>query len=244
MEQAYFSFYVGWVAIIAGAVWLSWRIYKNYKIEKQKTDEIKLQEKRKMEFYNKPLLEKLELLQINDILVYWNNNYQVIGKSKLIEMTWDEYDNHIATGRFFPIICLDQNRYLVSMPKGEGIDIVWFFMEKEALSSSLTPFFEGTDENPGPAMIFADSEQTAYVTFALPGKTEKWQMTDIGSFFFEGQGVTFMRGKGEARHVLAQSTENPKRYMLFFDVIEGNGTDTLLVGENINPEMEIEYVLR
>lgn len=141
MEQAYFSFYVGWVAIIAGAVWLSWRIYKNYKIEKQKTDEIKLQEKRKMEFYNKPLLEKLELLQINDILVYWNNNYQVIGKSKLIEMTWDEYDNHIATGRFFPIICLDQNRYLVSMPKGEGIDIVWFFMEKEALSSSLTPFF-------------------------------------------------------------------------------------------------------
>lgn len=66
----------------------------------------------------------------------------------------------------------------------------------------------------------------------------------IGSFFFEGQGVTFMRGKGEARHVLAQSTENPKRYMLFFDVIEGNGTDTLLVGENINPEMEIEYVLR
>lgn len=245
MELAYIFYYGGWGLLLIGVALLAKKAYQFHQKQQKAIQETQLQEKRKMEFYSKPILEKLTMLQINDILVHWNANYQVIGKITLQEMTWNEYDEHIPTGRYFPIICLDQNRYLVSLPKAEGIDVVWFFMEKKPLSISLTPFFEGTESAPGPAMQFADSNQTAHIVFRLPQQNDQqWQMSDIGSFLFEGEGRSFLKGKGEVRHVLAQSTQNSKTYMLYFDIIEGNGTNTLLIGETIDPEMEIEYILR
>jgi len=163
---------------------------------------------------------------------------------KLVEMTWDEEDNHLPTGRYFPILSVDEKKTLVSMPRGEGADIIWFFLQRQNLESNLTAFFAGTDQNPGPAMVFADSDQTAEVTFALPKQNEVWQMTDVGSFFFETEGDNFVKGKGEVRHILARNVNKPNWYLLYFDLVEGQGSNSLFVGETLNPETEIEYILR
>jgi len=244
MFEANLLYYGGYVAVFVGVYWAIKTFMKNKKV----ADSIKQKEKeelaRKTNFQNAPIMEKLEVIQLNDIIVHWERNYQVIGKMKLIEMSWDENDNHVRTGRYFPIISVDNNKALVSMPKGEGIDIIWFFFEKQMLQSSLTNYFLGTDENPGPAMVFADSEQTAEVIFQLPSQQEKWKMTDVGSFFFEASGQNFVRGGGETRHILAQNIENPKKYLLYFDLLEGQGSNTLYIGETLNPETEIEYILR
>ncbi|MDX1904615.1 MAG: hypothetical protein SFU27_10695 [Thermonemataceae bacterium] len=237
-------YYGGYLAFFLGI----YLVIRTFLRNRKNIQAIKRQEKenlaRKTAFQNAPIMEKLEAIQLNDIIVHWEKSYQVIGKMKLIEMTWDENDNHIRTGRYFPIISVDDNKALVSMPKGEGVDIIWFFFQKESLNSSLTNYFLGTDENPGPAMIFADSEQMAEVIFQLPQKEEKWKMTDVGSFFFEASGLNFVKGKGETRHILAQNIENPKKYLLYFDLLEGQGSNAIFVGETLNPETEIEYVLR
>lgn len=244
MGTAYFLYYVGFAVAIIGLIWFLKNLVANQKAKKEQKIIEKTKFEEQMAFENASVYEKLRQIQIGNIIVHWQQNYQVLGKMKLIEMAWDENDNHVPTGRYFPILSVDDRKALVSMPRGEGADIIWFFLQKQNLEQNLTAFFEGTDANPGPAMVFADSDQTAEVHFQLPKQNEEWEMTDVGSFFFETEGENFVRGKGEVRHILARSTQNPNRYLLYFDLLEGQGSNALFLGETLNPETEIEYVLR
>jgi hypothetical protein len=244
MGTAYFLYYIGFAVAIAGAIWLIKNFLFNQKIKKQEKIAEKTKFEELMAFENASVYEKLRKIQIGNIIVHWQQNYQVLGKMKLVEMTWDEDDNHLPTGRYFPILSVDDKKALVSMPRGEGADIIWFFLQRQSLEANLTAFFAGTDQKPGPAMVFADSDQTAEVNFSLPKQTEVWQMTDVGSFFFETEGENFVRGNGEVRHILARNLENPNKYLLYFDLVEGQGSNALFIGETLNPETEIEYILR
>ncbi len=259
-QLAGFLFGLGFLIAFIGVVMLIIRIIKNAKksqteILSEITKEITKEKssssyeksfESRLNASNATIYDKLEQIKLGNMIVHWQENYQIIGKIKLIEMTWDENDQRIATGRFFPILVMDKSHYLVSMPKGEGAEIIWFFLERKDTETALTPFFLGTDGNIGAATQFADSEQTAEVFFRLPqrniGEIE-WQMKDIGSFFFESDGRAFLSGKGETRHILARDTHNPKQYLLYFDLLEGKGSSCLLIGNEINPENEIEYVL-
>lgn len=244
MGTAYFLYYIGILTALLGGFWLLRNFLHNQKIKQQEkiTERTKFEEQ--MAFENASVYEKLRKIQIGNIIVHWQQNYQVLGKMKLIEMAWDENDNHLPTGRYFPILSVDNQKALISMPRGEGADIIWFFLQRQSLQTNLTAFFEGTEQNPGPAMIFADSDQTSDVVFSLPHQAETWKMTDIGSFFFETEGENFVQGKGELRHILAQNVAQPNRYLLYFDLMEGQGSNTLFIGETLNPETEIEYILR
>jgi hypothetical protein len=244
MGLAYFFFYGGLVVSLIGVI----KLFQIYKLRRKALESQKRYEKMIMEekiaFENAPILEKLKKIEIGNLIVHWEKNYQIVGKMKLIEMTWDEHDNHLETGRYFPVLSVDDRKALFSMPKGEGSEIIWFFLQRQNIEKPLTPFFLGTDENPGPAMQFADSDQMADVFFSLPHQQEQWKMVDVGSFFFEAKGGNFVEGKGEVRHILAQSQENTKRYMLYFDLLEGQGSNALYIGDTLNPETEIEYILR
>ncbi len=264
-QLASFLFYLGFLIAFIGVVMLIIHIIKNAKNPQTKVFSEKKEEKKseiakekssptsyeksfesRLNASNATIYDKLEQIKLGNMIVHWQENYQVTGKIKLIEMTWDENDQRIATGQFFPIVVMDKSRYLVSMPKGEGAEIIWFFLERKDTETALTPFFLGTDGNIGAATQFADSEQTAEVFFRLPQKNMgeiQWQMKDIGSFFFESDGRAFLSGKGETRHILARDTHNPKQYLLYFDLLEGKGSSCLLIGNEINPESEIEYVL-
>jgi hypothetical protein len=244
MGFTYFFFYVGIIVAIVGGIWLVRRLLYNRKITQTEKQIERTKFEEQMAFDNASVYDKLRKIQIGNLIVHWEKNYQVLGKMKLVEMTWDENDNHLETGRFFPILSVDDKKALISMPKGEGADIIWFFLQRQSIEKPLTPFFLGTDDNPGPAMQFADSDQTADVFFSLPNEQEQWKMVDVGSFFFEAEGENFVEGKGETRHVLAQSKDAPKRYMLYFDLLEGQGSNAFYVGETLNPESEIEYILR
>jgi hypothetical protein len=177
-QLATILFYLGFLIAFIGVVMLIMRLIKNAKkseteVLSEITKEI-AKEKSSLSSYEKSfenrlnasnatIYDKLEQIKLGNMIVHWQENYQVIGKIKLIEMTWDENDQRIATGRFFPIVVMDKSRYLVSMPKGEGAEIIWFFLERRDTETALTPFFLGTDGNIGAATQFADSEQTAEV---------------------------------------------------------------------------------
>ncbi|TAF66164.1 MAG: hypothetical protein EAZ55_06870 [Cytophagales bacterium] len=250
MFWAYTFYYFGWIAVIVGVI-SAIKLYRKYDKEKKY---VKKMEKKKWEdelaFMDKSVYEQLELLKRGNLVIFWDRNYETVGKMRLVEMTW-EGDNHIATGRYFPIITLDNNRLLVSMPRGEGQSIIWFMFEQVHCDTALTPFFAGTDEKPGPAMVFADSEQTAEVLFELPqNATEhtlaqgQWKMKDIGSFNFKADEYSFVKGNGEMRHVLARHHTQEKQYLLYFDLQAGEGSDTLLLGTEIDPSTEIKYVFQ
>ena len=250
-------FGLGFLIVFIGVVMLVMRIIKNAKNPQQTDFSEQKEEKqspqtsyeksfeKRLNDANATIYDKLANIKLGDMVVHWQAHYQIVGKIKLIEMTWDENDQRIETGRFFPILVMDKSRYLVSMPKGESAEIIWFFLERKDIENALTPFFLGTEGNIGAATEFADSEQLAEIFFRLPHKilTQQWQMRDIGSFFFETEGRAFLSGKGEARHILARDTHNPKQYLLYFDLQEGNGSACLLVGEEVNPENEIEYII-
>ena len=244
MGTAYFLYYGGFAVAAIGAFWLVKNFLFNQNIKKQEKIIEKTKFEELMAFENASVYEKLRKIQVGNIIVHWQQNYQVLGKMKLVEMTWDEDDNHLPTGRYFPILSVDEKKALVSMPRGEGADIIWFFLQRQSLETNLTAFFAGTDEHPGPAMVFADSDQAAEVNFTLPKQNEEWQMTDVGSFFFETEGENFLQGKGEVRHILARNIKTPNYYLLYFDLVEGQGSNALFIGETLNPETEIEYVLR
>jgi len=246
MELAYVIYYAG-IAMSLYAFYMLYRLAKDYNHQRiyiQKSEKEKWE--KQLAFMDASIYEKLEQLQLNDMLVFWDANYQVMGKIKLIEMTWDEHDQRIPTGRFFPIIQLDNQKLLVSMPKGEGLDIHWFMLEQKERKTALTSFFVGSDDQVGPARRFADSDQQEHVEFSLPQDEDlgTWVMRDVGSFSYTTQGGTFVKNTGEMRHVLAQHATEPTRYMLYFDVEEGFGSDTLLVGQTIVPDQEIQFVLR
>ena len=92
---------------------------------------------------NATIYDKLDQIKLGNMIVHWQENYQIIGKIKLIEMTWDENDQRQQTGRFFPIVVMDKSRYLVSMPKGEGAEIIWFFSGKKRYRNGSYAIFFG-----------------------------------------------------------------------------------------------------
>lgn len=115
MDIAYFLYYVGFVAASIGAIWLIKNLIANQKSRNSR----KLLKKQNLK--NKWLLKTFLFMKnckksrFGSIIAHWQQNYQVLGKIKLIEMTWDEDDNHLPTGRYFPILNVDERKALISM---------------------------------------------------------------------------------------------------------------------------------
>ena len=148
--------------------------------------------------------------------------------------------------REFPVIVLSGDRLLFEQPMGEGLPLSWFLYEHRSddMKPGFTEYLKGTKENPGPIMMFADSNQQADVTFNALQKT--WQARDIVWADMKTQaGKAFVRNDSSGNMprvvmVLGRNVEDDQEWILFIDLRSGDGSDTLWVGRKFNPQAEVD----
>jgi hypothetical protein len=180
--------------------------------------------------------EQLQRVAVGQFITYMGSNLRVLATIALTELqqfgssrTWQ------STGRHFRLIQLSGDILLVHMPFGEGEFLHWFKMDARS-ARGMTEFLGGSS---GPARRFAASDQQADVRFDWSGR---WRMVDIGTFDFSVSGSGFLSNRGRCRHVMAKEVGGD-RWFLFFDLMEGSGSDALWIGEQFDPEVVVEDVL-
>lgn len=147
-----------------------------------------------------------------------------------------------ANGRLSKAALLAGELWFFYIPSEEGGKHVWLKMrqEEEALNATLTKLYKGTDQAPGYARKFAQSNQTAVVEYELLGK--KWAIKDIGAFRVEALGGNEQMSTGDRLYFV--TSRGPEGSLLFLDARHGEavGRGGLFVGTEFNPENEIEVL--
>lgn len=149
-----------------------------------------------------------------------------------------------ATLREFKAVTLSGNRLLVEHPESEGGPLRFFLYESERTPAGFPEMLSGTREEPGPAARFAKSGQSGEVTLEALGRT--WQLKDIIWVDVENEsGRLFVRPdhggkKARVAMLLSVNTANADEWMLFADLRSGQGSDTLWVGRQFDPGIDIE----
>ena len=188
-----------------------------------------------------PMGERLERLHVGQFVLHLGSSLQVVAAVTLTELQkfGGRKGSWRPTGREFKLIELAGDKLTAHMPAGEGEKSGWFMMQRGS-SRGLTQFMAGTKGKPGPARRFAASDQLADVQFNWDD--DDWKMTDIGTFDFVVNGDGFLSGSGRCRHTMAREADGD-RWFLFFDLMKGSGSDTLWIGQSIDPEVDIDDVL-
>jgi len=184
-----------------------------------------------------------------DFLEIEGRQEQVRGTARLLELqffgTNKEDKRHISPAgerlREFKALLLAGNQLLVEHPSSEGGEVSFFLYQKAEMPLGFGEYLKGIPETPGPAVVFAKSNQRAEVTIEALGQT--WTLRDIiwldveqveGSFF-----VSPAEAGGMARVVLLLGRSGDQ-WILSADLRSGQGSDTLWVGRQFDPQVEIE----
>jgi hypothetical protein len=145
--------------------------------------------------------------------------------------------------REFPAWWLAGNQFLVETPSRESGRVKFFLYEDrtEDMPRGFTEYLRGDDSNPGPAMEFVRSDQKG--TVYLEALERRWLLEDIqwmdvqqdnGEFFVHSR-------SGIARVVMVLARdEDSDDYLLFADLRSGDGSDTLWVGQSIDPDVVVQ----
>ncbi|MGB3905110.1 MAG: hypothetical protein WBB22_09320 [Anaerolineae bacterium] len=185
--------------------------------------------------------QRLERIDTGQFVVHLGSSLQVVATITLSELQkfGGPKGSWRPTGRKLKLVELAGDRLIAHMPRGEGEQPQWFMMQRGA-ARGLTQFMAGTKQKPGPARRFAASDQLGDSQFDWADAD--WKMTDIGTFDFQARGDGFLSGSGRCRHTMAEEVGG-NRWFLFFDLMQGSGSDTLWIGQLIDPEVDIEDIL-
>lgn len=190
-------------------------------------------------------------------------NIQFVGKMLLLELQFFDGDKdnkvHVDphTGRKlreFQAYLLSGNRMLLEQPEGEGMELRWFLYENvTGKARGFTEYLKGSNDSPGPGMLFAKSKQTAEVVAELLG--DSWLLQDILWADFEIQdGKTPVRndtdGMARAAILLGRiitggsegAYELGDEWILSVDLRVGGGSDTLWWGKQFDPAVDIQDI--
>ena len=146
--------------------------------------------------------------------------------------------------REFKALLLAGRQLLIEHPSGEGKNKKFFLYRdrSDELPVGFNKMLRGTDADPGPAMKFANSDQTSEERFDALGK--EWVIQDLiwcdvdvksGAFF-----VNDSAGKN-ARVVMVLARCGDE-WLLWSELRSGQGDNSLWVGSTFDPDVEIEVL--
>lgn len=187
----------------------------------------------------------------DQFLTIEGNEVQVLGRGHLFELQSFGPDKSVKVHvnprtedklREFRVLALGGRRLLVEHPMSEGGALAFFLYNDRTreMPPGFTEYLQGTPTSPGPAVAFAKSGQRADISIDAFGKS--WKLTDIIWADVEtNSGQLFVRpSRGKSPRIAALLGKNGDEWIFFADLRSGEGSDTVWIGQEFDPEVAIE----
>lgn len=137
-------------------------------------------------------------------------------------------------------ICLAGDTWLMRVPRKEAGEYIWLKMKVKDYASNLSAFYRDGDGDGGPAKKFAKSGQSVEIPYRL--FDEDWKVEDIGAFLVEGDDHKALKNDDRIYFV---TSKGAGKWLLYLDARHGEakGTGMVLIGEEFNPDVDIQSTL-
>lgn len=186
----------------------------------------------------------LNALESNDIQMVKINGKEltVVAKFDLFEMfqaggskVWER------SGKRSRAICLAGDKWIIRIPRKEQGQYIWLICDVKEYASNLTAMYRDGDGSGGPAKKFAQNGQSRPVPYG-PLYDQNWEVVDIGALRAEGNNHHAINN-GDHLYFVTSRWEN--NWLLYLDARHGEakGTGVVLIGQEFNPDVDVEATL-